>query len=121
MSDDPKTDSAIQILEGAIDVLERNGWRQHSYGPTNPKSQAPHCLVGALRMAAKQVDDRSGRFVARNALSEVISESHDLRTWGHHSTSTRVNLEGWNDSLGESSGVEKVLTALKRALKKLKS
>lgn len=41
-------EKTIALLDGTIEVLERDGWTKAYYGPPG----SPHCVIGALRVAA---------------------------------------------------------------------
>lgn len=43
------------ILEGAADLLMRDGWLRHEAGPSDPRVHAPRCVAGAIDAAAQAI------------------------------------------------------------------
>lgn len=102
---------AIELIDKTIAVLERDGWRTGAY---NYHSDKPHCLVGAMHVAAYGYQD------AYEIMIGVATETDALFHYtykrvaehlGEHSprlvqTAQRLDVspspENWNDAVATS-------------------
>ncbi|HUR18863.1 MAG TPA: hypothetical protein VMZ51_08020 [Acidimicrobiales bacterium] len=84
------SDERIEVLRGALDVLDKQGWSQGFY--TNPDGS--HCLAGAINTAGMAMSSYS-ILDAKNALA-------------------LKNIEEWNDAPERT--VEDVKQLLKQAI-----
>jgi hypothetical protein len=89
-----------QVLLRAVELLERDGWRQGNYGPIHANERpGPRCLVGALFCARQQL----------GAPYDVVNEIY-VTLWD---TVGRQSMISWNDRGGRTQ--QDVLDLLRSA------
>jgi hypothetical protein len=82
------------VLNGAADLIERDGWVQRQFGVTN----GPRCISGALLAINKKVDPKHPAY--RTVVTYLgLGDSYYL-SW-------------WNDAVGRTEA--EVVTALRAA------
>jgi hypothetical protein len=99
---------AIKLIDKCIEVLERDGWRVGAY---NYYDDQPHCLVGALYVAAYGYGDPYELSRRYRGTEVGAIYAYTYRRIAEHLTSHIPALarhssdmlpEGWNDAMATS-------------------
>lgn len=90
-------DQAVELIDKTIEVLERDGWRKGAYVYYH---QAPHCLVGALHIAAYGYGNDCGIAsldIATDALYAYTYRRIAEHLGAHYGAGALMEPEAWND------------------------
>lgn len=89
-----------EVLEQALGLLERDGWAQNTYGPLDPKTRGPRCMIGAVIAGCRAVSGWPNVEESIDALGELSGVGE------------KVSL--WNDTRGRTK--DEVLAAVRKAI-----
>jgi hypothetical protein len=108
--------STRQQILGAIQLLERDGWRKDDYGPMDPDAHAPRCVEGALMSAGRRFPESHPESHYGTAV-DVVREAIRVRDPARFADTVRSGINplvGFNDD--PATELPDVLAVLRAAV-----